>query len=207
RDGEGYRLLPDGRPLEIIVEAASEGSEYTDAMRLIQDSWRRIGVRLFQKNTRREMFRRRVYAGLTHIAMWTGMDYANVRADTPPLELAPTDQVQLQWSQWGLHYASKGRSGQRPTDPGALRLIELLRRWESAESTAQRRTIWHRMLQISADRVYSIGLVGGVIQPVVVNVSLRNVPKTGVWAWNPGAHLGIYRPDTFWFAKPSGAAH
>ena len=63
------------------------------------------------------------------------------------------------------------------------------------------------MLQISADRVYSIGLVGGVIQPVVVNVSLRNVPKTGVWAWNPGAHLGIYRPDTFWFAKPSGAAH
>ena len=205
RDSEGYRLLPDGRPLEIIVEAASEGSEYTDAMRLIQDSWRRIGVRLFQKNTRREMFRRRVYAGLTHIAMWTGMDYADVRADTPPLALAPTDQVQLQWSQWGLHYASKGRSGQKPTDPGALRLIELLRRWEAAGSMAQRRSIWHRMLKISADRVYSIGLVGGVIQPVVVNVSLRNVPKTGVWAWNPGAHLGIYRPDTFWFAKPSGA--
>lgn len=207
RDSEGYRLLPDGRPLEIIVEAASEGSEYTDAMRLIQDSWRRIGIRLFQKNTRREMFRRRVYAGLTHIAMWTGLDYANVRADTPPLALAPTDQVQLQWSQWGLYYASKGRSGQKPTDPGAARLIELLHRWEAAESTAQRRKVWHRMLKISADRVYSIGLVGGVIQPVVVNVSLRNVPKTGVWAWNPGAHLGIYRPDTFWFAKPSGAAH
>ncbi len=206
RDSEGYRLLPDGRPLEIIVEAASEGSEYTDAMRLIQDSWRKVGVRLFQKNTRREMFRRRVYAGLTQIAMWTGLDYANVREDTPPLALAPTDQVQLQWSQWGLHYASKGRSGQRPTDPGALRLIELLRRWEAAESTAQRRTVWHRMLQISADRVYSIGLVGGVIQPVVVNIRLRNVPETGIWAWNPGAHLGIYRPDTFWFATPPGAA-
>ena len=205
RDGEGYRLLPDGRPLEIIVEAASEGSEYTDAMRLIQDSWRRIGVRLFQKNTRREMFRRRVYAGLTHIAMWTGMDYADVRADIPPLALAPTDQVQLQWSQWGLHYASKGRSGQKPTDPDAIRLIELLRRWEAAGSMAQRRSIWHRMLKISADRVYSIGIVGGVIQPIVVNVSLRNVPETGVWAWNPGAHLGIYRPDTFWFAKPAGA--
>ena len=81
RDSEGYRLLPDGRPLEIIVEAASEGSEYTDAMRLIQDSWRRIGVRLFQKNTRaRDVSAAAFYAGLTHIAMWTGMDYANVRA-------------------------------------------------------------------------------------------------------------------------------
>ena len=207
RDSGGYRLLPDGRPLEIIVEAASEGSEYTDAMRLIKDSWRRIGVRLFQKNTRREMFRRRVYAGLTQIAMWSGIDYANVRAENPPLELAPTDQVQLQWSQWGLYYASKGRSGQKPTDPGAIRLIELLRRWEAAESAGQRRDAWRRMLEIYADRVYSIGIVGGVIQPVVVNVRLRNVPKTGVWAWDPGGHLGIYRPDTFWFAGTSGEAH
>ena len=206
RGSDGYRLLPDGRPLEIIVEAASEGSEYTDAMRLIKDSWRRIGVRLFQKNTRREMFRRRVYSGLTHIAMWSGIDYANVRAENPPLELAPTDQVQLQWSQWGLYHASKGRSGQKPTDPGAIRLIELLRRWETAESAGQRRDAWRRMLEIYADRVYSIGIVGGVIQPVVVNVRLRNVPKTGVWAWDPGGHLGIYRPDTFWFAKTSGAA-
>ena len=207
RGSDGYRLLPDGRPLEIIVEAASEGSEYTDAMRLIKDSWRRIGVRLFQKNTRREMFRRRVYSGLTHIAMWSGIDYANVRAENPPLELAPTDQVQLQWSQWGLYHASKGRSGQKPTDPGAIRLIELLHRWEAAESAGQRRDAWRRMLEIYADRVYSIGIVGGVIQPVVVNVRLRNVPKTGVWAWDPGGHLGIYRPDTFWFAKTSGAAH
>ena len=206
-DSDGYRLLPDGRPLEIIVEAASEGSEYTDAMRLIKDSWRGIGIRLFQKNTRREMFRRRVYAGLTQIAMWSGLDYANVRAENPPLALAPTDQVQLQWSQWGLYHASKGRSGQKPTDPGAIRLIELLRRWETAESAGQRRDAWRRMLEIYADRVYSIGIVGGVIQPIVVNVRLRNVPKTGVWAWDPGGHLGIYRPDTFWFARTSGAAH
>ncbi len=201
RGADGYRLLPDGRPLEIIVEAASEGSEYTDAMNLVKDSWRQIGIRLFPKNTRREMFRRRVYAGLTHVAMWTGMDYANVRADTPPLELAPTDQVQLQWSQWGLYYSSKGKSGQKPDDPGAIELIRLLHKWEMATSVAERREIWKRMLEICAEQVYTIGIVGGVIQPVVVNVRLRNVPRKGVWAWDPGAHLGIYRPDTFWFAK------
>lgn len=207
RDGQGYRLLPDGRPLEIILEAASEGSEFTDAMRLIKDSWRKLGIRLFPKNTRREMFRRRVYAGLTHVAMWSGIDYANVRPDTPPLEIAPTDQVQLQWSQWGLHYASKGKSGARPTDPGALRLIRLLQEWEKADSTEQRRDVWEEMLKIWSEQVYTIGIVGGVIQPVVVNVHLRNVPKNGIWAWDPGAHLGIYRPDTFWFAKTAGETH
>ena len=39
----------------------------------------------------------------------------------------------------------------------------------------------------------------GVLQPVVVTNRLRNLPRKGVYNWNPGAHFGIYRPDTFWF--------
>ena len=30
---------------------------------------------------------------------------------------------------------------------------------------------------------------------------LRNVPDEGIFSWDPGAHFGIYRPDTFWFAQ------
>ena len=28
---------------------------------------------------------------------------------------------------------------------------------------------------------------------------LRNIPEEGMYTWNPGAHFGIYGPDTFWF--------
>jgi peptide/nickel transport system substrate-binding protein len=28
---------------------------------------------------------------------------------------------------------------------------------------------------------------------------LKNVPEKGLYNWDPGALLGIYRPDTFWF--------
>ena len=35
------------------------------------------------------------------------------------------------------------------------------------------------MLQIWADQVFSIGTVAGVLQPVVVNAKLRNVPEEG----------------------------
>ena len=206
RGSDGYRLLPDGRPLEIIVEAASEGSEYTDAMRLIEDSWRRIGVRLFQKNTRREMFRRRVYAGLTQIAMWSGIDYANVRAENPAAGAgadrpgpAPMVAMGPLPCEQGPVGPEADRSGRNPVDRTAAPVGDgrICRTTPDA---------WRRMLEIYADRVYSIGIVGGVIQPIVVNVRLRNVPKTGVWAWDPGGHLGIYRPDTFWFAGTSGAA-
>jgi peptide/nickel transport system substrate-binding protein len=36
----------------------------------------------------------------------------------------------------------------------------------------------------------------------VVDKALRNVPQKGVYNWEPGAHFGIYRPDTFWFESP-----
>ena len=55
------------------------------------------------------------------------------------------------------------------------------------------------MLSIHANEVLTIGVVSGVMQPVVVRNTLRNVPREGVYNWDPGAQLGMYRPDTFWF--------
>ncbi len=56
------------------------------------------------------------------------------------------------------------------------------------------------MLAIHAREVFTIGLIAGVLQPVVVSNRLKNVPAQGMYAWNPGAYFGIYKPDTFWFA-------
>jgi peptide/nickel transport system substrate-binding protein len=62
------------------------------------------------------------------------------------------------------------------------------------------------MLSIHGEQVYTIGLVAGVKQPVVVNNQLRNVPKEGIYNWDPGALFGIYHPDMFWFDEPRRAA-
>jgi peptide/nickel transport system substrate-binding protein len=47
------------------------------------------------------------------------------------------------------------------------------------------------------EQTFTIGVVCCTKQPVVVANRLRNVPEKGVYAWNPGAHFGIYLPDTF----------
>jgi peptide/nickel transport system substrate-binding protein len=44
------------------------------------------------------------------------------------------------------------------------------------------------------------------LQPVVVNANLRNVPKEGIYNWDPGAYFGIYKPDQFWFDTPESGA-
>jgi peptide/nickel transport system substrate-binding protein len=199
RDDRGVRLLPDGRSLEIIVESAGESTEETDVLELIRDSWSEIGIKLHTKPSQREMFRNRIFSGETQMAIWTGMENALPNPDMSPMELAPTKQEYLQWPKWGQYVETKGSAGEPADLPEAMELMDLHRRWEVATERAEREAIWHRMLQIHADQVFSLGLIAGVPQPVVVNRALRNLPKDGLYNWDPGAFFGIYHPDSLWF--------
>ena len=62
------------------------------------------------------------------------------------------------------------------------------------------------MLHIYTDEVFTIGIIAGVLQPVVVNDHMHNVPDKGIYNWDPGAQFGIYRPDQFWFDNPGKTA-
>jgi peptide/nickel transport system substrate-binding protein len=115
-----------------------------------------------------------------------------------PGEFAPIDQQQYQWPIWGQHFQTSGQAGEPPDLPDAKRLLELYGEWRQARSTEERRAIWHEMLKIYSDQVYSIGIIAGVPQPIAVHEGLRNVPKEAVFNWEPGAQFGMYHPDTFW---------
>ena len=199
RNDEGIRLMPDGRALEIIVETAGEYTEQTDVLELVGWTWKEAGIKLFSKPLQREVFRNRIVSGQTVVSVWSGMENGLPLPDMSPHELAPTSQDQYQWPEWGRHYETAGAQGEAPALAPARELADLSRGWLSAPDTAARRAIWERMLDIRADNVFSIGIVSGVPQPVVVDARLRNVPEKGIYNWDPGAHFGIYRPDTFWF--------
>ena len=203
RNSRGIRLLPDGRPMELIVETAGEDTEQTDILELVHDSWLKVGIKLFSRPSQREVFRNRIFAGECLMSIWFGHENGVPTAGSIPDEFAPTSQHQLQWPKWGQHYQTRGRAGEPIDIPEAKRLMRLRNRWIETGDPAEREKIWHEMLDIYADNVFSIGLIAGVLQPVVVNSRLRNVPEKGVYNWRPGAHFGVYRPDTFWFAPPS----
>jgi peptide/nickel transport system substrate-binding protein len=199
RDSDGVRLLPEGGPIEIIVEDSGESTEQSDVLELIRDSWLHIGVRLFARPSQLTLFRRRVFSGETVMSIDKGIEDGLANASASPWEFAPTSQQQLEWPKWGQYYETKGLAGEPPDLPAAVQLRDLYGDWLGTASPQEQALIWHQILHIWADEVFSIGTIGGVLQPVVVNDKLRNVPEKGIYNWDPGAYFGIYKPDHFWF--------
>jgi peptide/nickel transport system substrate-binding protein len=202
RDPRGVRLMPDGRPLDLIVETAGESTEQVDALQLVHDSWLKLGIKLFIKPSQREVFRNRIFAGDTVMSIWAGLENGLVNPDLSPHELAPVDQQILQWPKWGQHVETKGKAGEPVDMPEAKELLDLYYAWRQTTQRGERERIWKRMLAIHADNVFNIGIVSGVPQPIVVHKRLRNVPAEAIYSWDPGAHFGLYRPDQFYYDGP-----
>ena len=201
RNGAGIRLMPDGRSLDIIVETAGESTEQTDILSLIADSWRKIGIALHSKPSQRDVVRNRIYSGATVMSIWEGLENGLANANTVPAELAPTRQIHYQWPKWGQYVETGGKSGEPPDMDAPKRMMALLDEWYTVADRSRREAVWHEMLSIWADRVFTIGVVSGVMQPVVASTALRNVPEEGMYTWDPGAQFGLYEPDSFWFDK------
>lgn len=196
---KGLRLMPDGRPLEIIVQTAGESTEETDVLELIHDSWLKLGIKLYSRPSQREVFRDRVFSGDAMMSVWSGIPNGLATEAIPPDDFVPSSQEQYQWPKWGQHMETNGDVGEKPDLGAATELLNYREDWLNAKDAIARKAAWDKILQIHADEVFSIGMICGVPQPVVVHNQLRNVPETGIYSWDPGAFFGMYRPETFWF--------
>ncbi|MGI9482440.1 MAG: ABC transporter substrate-binding protein [Hyphomicrobiales bacterium] len=204
RNSDGIRLLPDGRVAEIIVETAGESTEESDVLELIRESWEKAGIKLFTRATQRDVFRKRVRSGDTIMSVFQGLDNAIPTAQMTPKELAPTDMEHLQWAQWGQHYESSGKVGHPPEMDDVKNLLELYKKWFNSTDPNEREQIWHEMLKMHADQMFTIGIVNTTFQPIVATSKLQNLPEKGFFNYNPGAYFGIYNMDTFWLDESKG---
>ncbi|GGF32277.1 peptide ABC transporter substrate-binding protein [Aliidongia dinghuensis] len=205
KNSEGIRLMPDGRPLQIVVEMAGAAAEEGDVLELIRDNWREVGIKLFAKPLQIEVMHNRIFSGETVMCIDRGLENGLANAEMSPAHLAPTLQSDWQWPRWGQFYETHGMSGEAPDLPVGMDLLKLARQWMDATDFEARQALWRRMLAIHADQVLTIGLVAEVPQPVVVSDRLRNIPEQGVYNFDPGAFFGVYKPDRFWFVPEAPA--
>jgi len=200
RGPDGVRRLSDGRPAELIIEMAG-GNEETDVTQLVTEYWGALGIKVFSRAMQLDNMRRRFLSGDTMMSVWAGLNVGLATPDMPPEELAPVSSVQGIWPKWGQNLETNGMAGEKIDVPEVARLAELFQEWRVSATTEERARIWDEMLSIFTDQVYTIGTVNGVLQPVVVRNSLKNVPEEGIYAFSPVAFFGVYMPDTFWFDK------
>ena len=199
RDGDGTRLLPDGRRAEITVETSGDNPLYTDIMELVASDWAKLGIRTFVHPSHLDIFRQRISSGDTVMSIDQGMDNAVPTAEFEPNALAPTTDAQYQWPGFGLYVQSSGHEGQKIDMPEVQRLEDLWHEWRHADKVVTQRTVWQDMLKINAEQVFAIGIVNGTRQPVVVSSRMRNAPQSGLWSFQPSSYFGLYMPDTFFY--------
>ena len=165
RDERGVRLLPDGRPMDLIIETAGETEEESDVLQLVVENWLDLGVKAYVKPLQRQVLRNRIFAGDTLMALWFGLENGIPSADMSPHEFAPTSQQQYQWPKWGQYFETRGQAGQPPDLPEAERLLELFEAWRGPRPPTSAEEIWRQILEIYSDQVYTIGIIAGVPQP------------------------------------------
>ena len=202
RNVDGTRLMADGRPLEITIETSGEDQTFNDILELVDSDWRKLGIRAFTHPSHLDIFRKRILNGETVMSIAHGLDNGAPTAQFEPEALAPLKDSQYQWPRWGLYFQSSGHEGDAVDMPEAQELVDLYHGWRHSSSIDEQRRVWDKMLDINAQQVFSIGIVNGTRQPVVVSNQLHNVPEQGLFAFEPGAFFGIYMPDTFWFSEP-----
>jgi peptide/nickel transport system substrate-binding protein len=205
RGADGYRLLPDGRRADVVIETAGDNSDYVDILELVRDDWEKLGLRAFTHPSHRDIFRQHILSGQTVFSIAAGIDNGAPTQAIEPDDLAPAHETQFQWPRWGLYQESDGHEGEPIDLPAAQELSDLFKAWRRSTGPEERREIWGKMLALNADQVFTIGIVNGTKQPVVVSDAMRNVPEQALYGFEPSAYFGIYLPDTFWLTDaPEG---
>jgi len=143
----------------------------------------------------------RAFSGEATMTAYAGVVTAVPSVETSPKEFCPTMQGGLQWPRWGMFIESKGKQGEKCDVQDVCGLLDDLRTWETATDNETRRKAWDKILQANMEQVYSIGTLNSIGQPIVIGPKVRNVPKKGYYAWDPGGYIGLYKPDTFWLAS------
>jgi len=197
------RRLPDGRLLSLLVDTQGADPSEVAVLRLIQDHWRKVGIELMIGAPLPSTFEGRLLDGSTVMSLADGLANGLATPQMNPAEMTPSSRTQPQWPRWGLYQESGGVDGEPADLPAANDLVQLWKRWRDARNDDDKTAAWRKIVQINADQVFSIGLVGEVPQPVAISPRLRNIPDRDYYNWEPGAYFGIYRPDSFWLAdKP-----
>ena len=196
-----YRTLPDGSPLSITLTYwPGEGGEAKRRIvQLVQGYWKAVGIKLDIREVERSLYFVITSGNKHDLALWHADNATDPIWVTNP-KLIPVRQRYAAfgplWAQW---FESHGQKGLEP--PALMR--QAIDAWGEARKYGPGEQLTKACREIVKDHIdnlWSIGTVGYYQQPVIITKRMRNVPKTGLLAWDWG-YLSRYHPEQFYIAQ------
>ena len=181
RDGEGYRLRPDGERLSIVFEYAAVFGAWGDIAELLTSDWKELGIELISTEMDRSLFGQRLSANEIDLGVWTGSGEFNPFIEPRSFVALESNYALRQYAYW---WNSGGKEGVEPTGD-ILRVLEL---WEEIKVTVdveEQRALFRQILELNKENLWLIGIATAPPQPVIVKNYFRNVPEDGMFDDQP----------------------
>ena len=199
RDGDDFRLLPDGRRLTFNVQYTGiEQPDWGDALEIISEHWAEVGVEVNVSSVERSIYYSRGEANEHDFMVWGapgGLDPTLSPRDV--LAVHPqASWFAIPWTRW---YLSGGSEGEEPSESMKTRLA-LYDDFKKEPDQEKALDIFRQIHQMAADEFEIIGVSLAANLVGVVNKNLRNVPGQipGSWMYpDPGPTL----PQSWYYAN------
>ncbi|MGC8972295.1 MAG: ABC transporter substrate-binding protein [bacterium] len=183
RGPDGYRLRPDGKRLEILLEHVPDATA-TRLGEMLVRYWDAIGVKVAVKEIARELQSPRAMGNLIQMGFWTGDRCAFLFPLEPywwvPMNYGWENTWCPLWAQW---YATNGKAGEEPPKE-VKKLITLWEKMQTTLSDKERIRLGKEILKSNAENLWTIGTIGLTPQPIIAKNYLRNIPAEGLWGYD-----------------------
>jgi len=193
-----YRLRPDGKRLQVQVTTTGEMFPYyIPAMEIIVSNWKDIGVEGKIKAVSKQHMYNMIYSNESQ--MWARTMTVTTQSGFIFFEgywWRPKWWAPL-WDEW---LKTNGEKGEKPPEwcEELSKKIHSLR--YLSEEELNKAMTW--ILDTSAEKLFKIGTIGMIPEPVVIANDLGNVPEK-FWSASSVASQGLIhlRPDEFFWKK------
>lgn len=206
KDADGWRLRPDGKRLEFLVEYLPQEGPKKQTMELVVKHWQKVGLKVDAAERERAFLITRLTASDQDCSAWH-VDRQLERASYAygaTQKLGPGGNSAIQyckpWTDW---FNSNGKSGAEPPQE-AKDLFDAYGLWQTtAMGTPEYTAAAIKVHDLIAKVLFVIGTIGEAPLPLVVKNTLENVflpNKTKIW-WGAAEWFWHPHQPEQWFFK------
>ena len=174
RDGEGFRIGPDGNTFVLPIEHADHAPDIGPVAELLTEYFQEVGIKTSLKQIDPSLWSQRLNANeMQATLIWS----------VQPMWKNGTWTDYLPRSHWGHNWRvwmdTNGEGGEEPPD-AVKRLIEVHQgRVKAIPSSPEDIALTEEMYQIHHDNVYIFNIAEKVGYVLVTDAAMRNVPIAG----------------------------
>lgn len=195
KGADGFRTFPDGSELLIVIETSGTGTGVQQTTDLVAEMWNAVGVKTQVNVMTRDVFWPRAGANEAMVTTWSTDRGLVPMVD--PIYLMPFDERSWMAPAFGLWYKTGGAQGEAPNEE-LKAAMDLYDRYKQTTDPAEQVAIGKELVRLSTTRLWTLGTVGMVPNPVVVKNNFMNVDPVHTADWiimTPGT----LEPATFYF--------